>query len=70
MTKQTGMTARQLISALSNLPPGTLIKTTEHDSEWGRTYVWSVSGVNDEGYLGSLDLIESHGDDEEWCEDD
>lgn len=67
MRHRVNLTAAQLILELSALPPDTVVKTTEYDSEWMRTYIWSVSGVSPEGYLQSGNLLKSFYD---WGDED
>lgn len=70
MRDRVNLTAAQLLLELSALPPDTVIKTTEHDSEWMRTYVWAISGVSPEGYLQHGNLISSSDDFDDDLEDD
>ena len=65
------ITAGELIEALKNIAPGTIIKTTEHDSEWMRTYVWGIASVNEDGYLRHSRIIDSEDDfEDDFTEDD
>lgn len=53
------LTAGQLIKELSRLDPESVVSWHEYDSERDCSFLWSVSGVNDDGELRYGDIIRS-----------